>query len=726
MSGDTLPALVAAGGGAALLGGIALHERRRDQAMKASRMSHVLTFPVTTEPAAALAALKSLSGIGEGQELVAEVVATADGIHHLLHLPEAVARSVIDQLSAALPGIRVDVAQARSTGAVTAAARITVSDRASLRTDDPVQATRAILEGLGALRDEERISLRWALRPSAAPSHAPRGPRSGPVSMTKRAEERALQGRLGEPGFTCAGLVLARASEVNRARGLVSHVVAVLRSRTSLGRGLIIRRGSVRSQNVLPSTGRSRGWLSAAELLPLLGWPLGSAPIAGVTTGAARQLAVPRGVPTEGRRLFTGRDAYGERPVALSAQAARHHMAVTGASGAGKSVLLGRCILDDITSGYGGVVIDPKSDLASDVLDRIPKSHTDRIVVLDPAETGPGPGLDLLGVGDPDLRSDVVLGALSSIFKDSWGIRTDMYLRLGLRTLSALPSPVLTDWLRLFTEPGFRTRAVGHLRDPLLIGAWQSYEALSAAEQHQHVAAPMAKVISLLSRPSVRGVLAQKDPKLDIGKLLDERKWLLVTFAPGTLGEPAAKLLGAILTYAVWTAVEARAALPASKRTSVFLYLDELQSLANLPFGIEYLFERARGLGCGVTVATQALGRLPDPVRQSLLGNVGTLVTFRAGHDEATRIARELPGLTAQDIQALRRYEVAARVSSGDGGVSVMTGHTEPPAAVTGQAARIKARSARLYGGRADGIDEELARGGDEPEAGVGRTRRSG
>lgn len=219
-------------------------------------------------------------------------------------------------------------------------------------------------------------------------------------------------------------------------------------------------------------------------------------------------------------------------------------------------------------------------------------------------------------------------------------------------------------------------------------------------------------------------MLAQKNPKLDIGKLLDERKWLLVTLAPGTLGEPAAKLLGAILTYAVWTAVEARAALPASKRTSVFLYLDELQSLATLPFGLEYLFERARGLGCGVSVATQALGRLPDPVRQSLLGNVGTLVTFRAGHDEATRIARELPGLSAQDIQVLQRYEVAARVSSGDGGVSVMTGHTEPPPAPTGQAAHIRSRSAQLYGGHTSGIDEELRRR-DDDESDVGRTRRS-
>lgn len=212
--------------------------------------------------------------------------------------------------------------------------------------------------------------------------------------------------------------------------------------------------------------------------------------------------------------------------------------------------------------------------------------------------------------------------------------------------------------------------------------------------------------------------------------MLEQRKWLVVTLAPGTLGEAASRLLGAILTYAFWTAVEARAGLPSAKREPVFLYLDELQSLASLPFGVEYLFERARGLGCGVTVATQALGRLPDSLRQSLLGNVGTVVTFRLGFDEATKVARELPPLGSQDVQALKRFEVAARVSTGEGSaVSVMTGRSEPPAPVTGQAERIRTRSAERYGQDLEAIDDRLRQhqeqgAADASDPNIGRTRR--
>jgi hypothetical protein len=722
-----IPAVVAAGGGSAMLGAIVTYERVRDRRMRASRQSYWLVFPRGTDPKDATAALRTLTGVGFTYEVVSEVVADEAGIHHLLHLPERVASTILDQLTASLPGLRADPAAGRTTGAVTSGWRIVVPVRALLRTEDAAQASRALLAGLTALRAGERVSLRWALRPSgSAPMPTETGQR--PTSLKTKAELQAWRARAGEQGFAVAGLLLIRTTNAARARQLSDHVIAALRSRRGLSRGLMVRRARIRSGAVMPGTGRTRGWLSAPELLPLLAWPIGQGPVQGVHMGATRRLPAARALPREGRRLLIGRDAYGERPVALSAEPARHHLVTLGPSGVGKSVLLCRAILDDLANGYGGVVIDPKADLVADLLDRVPIEHAERVVVLDPAAGGAVPGLELLSVGDPDLRSDVVLGALATIFHDSWGVRTDTYLRLGLRTLSELPHPVLTDWLRLFTDTSFREAAVARLSDPLLIAAWQSYEALSPAEQAQHVAAPMSKVVSLLARPAVRSVLAQPHPTLDIARLLAQRKWLVVSLSPGRLGEPAARLLAAILTYAVWTAIEARAATPAAERRPVFLYLDELQSLATLPFGLEYLFERARGLGCGVTVATQALARLPETIRQALLGNVGSLVSFRLAYDEATRVARELPGLTVEDLQALGRFEVAARIGKGAGSdVTVVTGRTEPLPPPTGQASRIRQLSAERYGGDPGEIDEELRRhhpAADVDKPALKRTRR--
>jgi hypothetical protein len=286
------------------------------------------------------------------------------------------------------------------------------------------------------------------------------------------------------------------------------------------------------------------------------------------------------------------------------------------------------------------------------------------------------------------------------------------YLRLGLRTVADLPNPVLSDWLSLYSDAGLRRAAIARVRDPIRRAEWQSYEALSAAEQYQHIAPAISRITTPLARPALRAVLNQPSPTINIGRLLAERKWLMVSLAPGTLGESAAHLLGAITTYLVWAAIEKRVEIPAGERRPVFLYFDELQSVSHLPVGLELFFDRTRGLGCGVVVATQALARLSESTRASLTGNVASLVTFRASHDEATRISRELPGLSAQDVMSLGRFEVAARINAAgrDSGVAIVTGRTEPLPPAGHGATVIRARSAELYGCDPREVELELLR----------------
>lgn len=479
-------------------------------------------------------------------------------------------------------------------------------------------------------------------------------------------------------GFSVSGLVLIRAAK-RRASELGSHFENLLRARRGLGGAVRVtsERGA-RRLNSMPRTARSSGWLSSGELLPLLGLPLGPEAAPNVEVGS-RQLQVTRGVPREGRRLFIGRDSAGERPVALDSTAARHHVAVCGPSGVGKSVLLTRNVLDDISHGYAGAVIDPKADLIDTILDRVPAEHADRIVVLDPGDARPIPGVALLAGGDPDSRADVLTGTLKSIFAGAWGVRSDFYGRLAIRTLSEVPGASLADMGRLFYEEPFRRAAIARLRDPFLISPWQSYESLSAAAQAEHVQAPMARVMTLLSRPRVRAVLASPEPKLDIARLFRERKWLLVSLAPGAISEAGATLIGASLMYSIWSAIEARVTLEPAKRHPIFLYVDELATVTNgLPFGFELLAERARGLGAGLTVALQTLGRIPEPTRSALLGNVATFIAFRSTAAEASRVARQLPGLSEQDVAAIASRRPSPRRDARAPARSRAAGHGVP------------------------------------------------
>jgi hypothetical protein len=707
------------------MAGIWTYERRRDAAMRASLVRLSLRFPIGLEPLRAFAALDALSGLPYTNELTFEVAAREGAIEHFLWVPAAARSSVQATMTGVIGSVRIAEAQPSPTDGVSVSLRLFIPTPSLLAAEGAEETSRALLAGLSGLRGSEQVILRLALRPGGT------RPRHEAEAHTRIGKEidRAWRRKTASPGFTVAALVLVRAKKLARARELAAHIESVVRSRRGLTGAIRLTAGrGNRRLSALPRTTRTSGWLSTAELLPLMGWPLGPDVAPGVEVGAARELLVPSGVARQGRRLFVGRDAVGARPVALSAEAALHHLAVVGPTGSGKSVVLARGVLDDFAAGYGGVLIDPKADLIEEVLNRVPATDRDRIVVLDPASGGPVPGLDLFGAGDPDLRSEVILSVLRGI-SEGWGPRIDQHLRLGLRTVADLPSPVLSDWLRLYSDAGLRRAAIARVRDPIRLAEWRSYEALSPAEQYQHVAPAISRITTLLARPALRAVLNQPDPKLDIGHLLAERKWLMVSLAPGTLGESAAHLLGAIVTYLVWAAIEKRVEIPAGQRHPVFLYFDELQSVSHLPIGLELFFERTRGLGCGVVVATQALERLPESTRVSLTGNVASLVTFRAGHDEATRIARELPGLSAQDVLSLGRFEVAARINTASraSGIAIVTGRTEllPPAGR--QAAAIRARSAELYGCDPREVERELLRRIEgEPDADGGPLGRAG
>ncbi len=694
-----------------MIAGIAAHKHAQAERMRASRARLSTRYPLGLDAAQIVAVWNGLGGLPYTTEIVTEVVATEGSITHSLWVPEAARESVRSTLVGAIPSMRIGEAPPFPSDAVTLSLRLFVSTPAVLLTDNAAVASRSLLSGLANLRERETVAVRWALSPGS-----PRA-RQEPKEPTPRQREiaRAWQAKIATPGFSVSGLVVIMAATKGRARELASHIENVLRSRRGFAGGIrVTSERARRTLAALPKVRRSSGWLSVSELVPLLGLPLGEA-VPGVELGASRELLVPRHVPREsGRRLFIGRDSDGERPVVLSAEAARVHLAVISPTGGGKSTLLMRCILDDLSNGYGGILLDPKNDLVSDLLDRIPPEHADRVVVLDPSAPGPVPGLDLLGSGDPDTRTEVVLSALRGIYKDAWGVRIDSYLRMGLRTLAELPGPVvLSDWMRLYSEPALRRSAVARLRDPILSAQWRTYEeSLSSAEQFQHIAPALSRITSLLSRPALRNIINQPAPQLSIPRLLAERKWLVVALSPSALGESANELLSALVGYLVWTAVEQRVNLPEHARHPIFFYCDELQSL-KLPVGVEVFLERSRGLGCGVVAATQGLARLPQSVRDSLLGNVGSLIALKAtGHDEATRLARELPGLTASDLMALSRYECAARINTGalGNGSVVVTGRTEPPPPVTGQAARIRARTAERYGRDPAEIEAGLAR----------------
>ena len=661
-----------------------------------------------------------------------EVAATSDGIVHHLFAPAAWADIVLAALRAAVPGATADRDDTYSRQRVRVAAEVGQSGwRKPLVSGHADRISSTMLAALQPLGDSERIVVQWVLAPTGPVTMPVVGPsrarRSGPLlarmlqqlvspPTVDPAAAKAIRAKQAAPLFVASGRIGAVANSPRRAGALVARVAASLHTANAPSAHLyravwpshrVARWMYERSAPLL----RQPCLLNADELAGLVAWPLGEVSLPGLSLGGPQALAPASDIPRSGRVVLESTYPGMRRALALSLPDSLRHLHVIGPTGVGKSTLLLGLITQDMQAGRGVIVVDPKGDLVSDVLDRVPQERTGDVVVLDPADEERPVGLNLLARPDesPELVVDQVVSIFHDLYRDSWGPRTDDILRAALLTLVGVPRMTLAEVPLLLTDPGFRRPLVGRLDDPVALGPfWGWYDSLSDGERTAAIGPVMNKLRTFLLRRRLRNILGQAEPAFDFDHALAARSIVLVPLTKGLLGEESAALLGSLVVTRMWQAVQARAALLPGERPLTFAYIDEFQDYLHLPVGVEAMLAQARGLGMGLTLAHQHLGQLPGPVREAVLANARSRVIFQVAAADAQALARELaPDVRATDLQSLGRYEVVARLSAGGQVTRPVTAMTLPAPATSGQAGTARLRSRQHYG--RDRADVEAA-----------------
>jgi hypothetical protein len=698
-----------------------------------------LRFAADVSDDAVWGVLGGISGLPTRARVVLEVVGDADGIRHYLRAEPATIEMLRSHLRGLLPGVRLEPAETDMPSGWRVAVRLWWGGRHPLlRADRNGETAAALLGALSGLKANETVMVRWALRPVRGPYLTERPSRSrthnqGPLAWLwpeqsiDPAHLSALRSKYAGPVLLARAVVAVAAGSEGRGINLVTRVVAVLRARTGLRGRPVVRFG--RSSQVqrfverVPLSGGSR--FSPAELTGMVGWPIDAPRVPGLVLGVAPQLMPSPRLPRQGGRVLAYSTWPGMegRPLAQPLVGALSHMVVAGPSGVGKSALLAAAVGQDLAAGRGCLVLDGKGDLAAEILRLVPERRRDEVIVLDPARPGPVPGLRVFEGGDPELAGDLVLGMFRSIFIDSWGVRSDKWLRAALVTLAHDRSATLADLPFLFASDSFRRRLTGRLRDPLLKATWAQFEALTPEGRAQQLGSPLGKVNELVGRRVVRSILAQSEPKWDMREVLRRGQVVIVSLSPGVIGSPASRLLAALVIHELFQAVQARAHVAAEKRRPFLVYVDEPKVFTDIPVPLDSLFELARGLGVGLTLSAQSISQLPADLARAALTNAATLVAFRQNHDDAKLLARELPGVTAEELQALGRFEIAARIGLGPGDVSPpVTGRTLAPPEPLSDPETVRQRSAARYGRDPREVDAALLTRhdlGDQPVAGI-------
>jgi CxxC-x17-CxxC domain-containing protein len=339
----------------------------------------------------------------------------------------------------------------------------------------------------------------------------------------------------------------------------------------------------------------------------------------------------------------------------------RRHVYIIGKTGMGKTELLKNMAIQDILGGHGVGFVDPHGEAAEDLLDFIPKERILDVVYFNPADLDFPIAFNVMEKVDVEHRHLVasgLMGVFKKIWPDVWSARMEYILHNSVLALLEYPGSTLLGINRILADPEYRKKVIERIKDPVVKSFWiNEFARYTQRYEVEATAAIQNKIGQFISAPLIRNIVGQTASSVDMRKVMDEGKILILNLSKGKIGEDASKLLGGLLITKLQLAAMSRVDIPEAKRRDFFLYVDEFQNFATESF-VNILSE-ARKYRLALILAHQYIAQMEETVRDAVFGNVGTLISFRVGAEDAEYLEKEFsPEFTAQDLVNLPKYHI--------------------------------------------------------------------
>jgi len=406
--------------------------------------------------------------------------------------------------------------------------------------------------------------------------------------------------------------------------------------------------------------------LNSEEMASLFHFPLESTETPNIRWLLARKAPAPVNLPSEG--IILGQNIFrGEKKlVRLKRDDRRRHVYMIGMTGSGKSVLMQEMVKQDIRNGDGVCVIDPHGGLVEDILACIPKERAEDVVLFEPSDVERPVGLNMLEATSPEEADFAVQEMIAIFYKlfppEMIGPMFEHNMRNVMLTLMAdkeYPGTI-ADIPRMFTDKAYQEYKLKKVTDPVVRSFWEK-EMAKTTDFHKSemLGYLISKVGRFVENQMMRNIIGQPHSGFNFREVMDKQKVLLVNLSKGKTGEVNSNLLGLILVSKLQMAALARADMPESERKDFYLYIDEFQNF--ITPSIATILSEARKYKLNLIMAHQYLGQLTqgqnNNIRDAVLGNVGTLIAFRIGVEDAEIIARQLdPVFSEYDVVNIARF----------------------------------------------------------------------
>ena len=340
------------------------------------------------------------------------------------------------------------------------------------------------------------------------------------------------------------------------------------------------------------------------------------------------------------------------------------HFYIVGKTGVGKTTLMEALATGDVQAGRGFALIDPHGDLA-ELMKGIAERAGNPFIYLDAADPKQPYGYNPLRRVRPDkipLAAGGLLDAMKKLWNDAWGVRMEHVLRNALYTLIERDDATLPDILRLFSDEVYRRGIVATVKNPVVKAYWlNEFEKYTDRQRAEVVAPVQNKLGGLLTDPRLYHLMVTPEVPISFRRIMDEGGILIANLSKGRLGEESANILGSMMVATIANAALSRAETPTDTRRPFFLYVDEFQSFTTLAFAT--MMPELRKMAVGLVLAHQHLHQLGDDVRHAVLGNAGSVVSFRLGAEDAAYMSREFaPTFEPLDFLRLPNWSFYVRL----------------------------------------------------------------
>jgi len=343
----------------------------------------------------------------------------------------------------------------------------------------------------------------------------------------------------------------------------------------------------------------------------------------------------------------------------------RRHVYVIGKTGMGKTELLKNMVIQDIQNGNGIGFVDPHGEASEELLKFIPEERIKDVVYFNPSDIENPIAFNIMEDVEPEYRHLIasgLMGVFKKIWPDVWSSRMEYILNNAVLALLEIPGSTLLGVNRLLSDADWRTEIIEKVKDPVVKTFWvKEFSRYSQRYETEATAAIQNKIGQFISSPLIRNIIGQPKSTIDMRKIMDEKKIIIMNLSKGRIGEDSSRLLGALLVTKLQLAAMSRVDIPEKDRADFILYIDEFQNFSTDSFA--NILSEARKYRLSLVLAHQYIAQMEEKVRDAVFGNVGTMITFRVGAEDGDFLENEFsPEFMTHDLVNLGKKNIYVKL----------------------------------------------------------------